>query len=58
MSRSTRCSISFKLAGENCEALLTEHIHNVRVSNLELDEGVVVRILQAAAYPAQHGARL
>ena len=27
-----------KLAGENCEQLLTERIHNVRVRDLELDE--------------------
>jgi transposase-like protein/IS1 family transposase len=27
-----------KLAGENCERLLTERIHNVRVRDLELDE--------------------
>jgi hypothetical protein len=27
-----------KLAGERCEALLTEQIHNVRVRDLELDE--------------------
>jgi hypothetical protein len=27
-----------KLAGDRCEALLTEQIHNVRVRDLELDE--------------------